>query len=203
MKKEKILKSIEETKIWLEKAEKWAKENNLVRALMLLFLASAEIQRPLKESMQIESKPYLVRKTNFRIVPAVAIAASILIISLTASFLYFLPEVKQAVKAPLIITKKKSVVKSSPGGTFVKTTVNKEKEIESHHPVKKIAYIARKKQLLTHFKEKMKKQKREKIYAAQIPNTSEKNKDKVEVTSDTELLDLVRVAEKTLKEGIE
>lgn len=50
MSKEHVLKHIKAARLWLDRAQTFVEDNNIVRGLSFLFLASAETQMPLRES---------------------------------------------------------------------------------------------------------------------------------------------------------
>lgn len=78
MNKEQILKHIQAARLWLDKAQDFVENNNIIRGLSFLFLASAETQMPLRESQKVEKKERPQKSVfRFRPVYGAALAASI------------------------------------------------------------------------------------------------------------------------------
>ena len=207
MGKEEILKHIKATRLWLDKAEKWVEKNNLIRGLLVLFLASAEIQGPLKESVE-ERKvtPYIAGKhLNLRYLPAMGIAATLLVISFAVGYLWLnsrsssvmvsKPKVKTITKE----TPKVSRQRVSPPA-LVKTTPAKPEvlpKVSSPGGVERVRLEARRISQ-PRAKEEVK------VYAKSSPEVMGTQKGSLApTTSDLDLLELVRIAEKTLREGVE
>lgn len=204
MEKEVILKHIKATRIWLDKAENWLENNNLIKAILTLFLASAEIQTPLKnlqkESAEIHRREKL-RKNYIKYYISTAVAASFLIIS---TFVYFYfksthldisqkelkTEEKLQVKIPSSVAKevlqKKEEVKA--------IVIPKEKNISENLKVAKKAKVV---------------SKFAKISKIPAPSGKEytlnkKIKEEKDLSSfDIELIEMVKIAEKALREGAE
>lgn len=76
MEKEKIRQHIHNARGWLDRAEEWLEQNNVLRALSTLFLAGAEIQIPLREKGTASAQ---VHKASFPW-KALAAAASLFLV---------------------------------------------------------------------------------------------------------------------------
>jgi len=89
MAKEQILKHIHAARVWLDKAQAFVENNNVVRGLSFLFLASAETQMPLRESHKTKTKKQPA-KNALRIRPTygAALAASFLLFASLAAWKY-------------------------------------------------------------------------------------------------------------------
>ncbi|PIU66032.1 MAG: hypothetical protein COS84_06210 [Armatimonadetes bacterium CG07_land_8_20_14_0_80_40_9] len=208
MGKEEILKHIKATRLWLDKAEKWVEKNNLVRGLLVLFLASAEIQGPLKESVE-ERKvtPYIAgRHLNLRYLPAIGIAATFLVISFAVGYLWLntrpssvmvsKPEVKTITNETPKVSRQRvfppSLVKTASVKPEVLPKVSSPRRVERVRlPARKISQPRAKEEVKVHAK-----------LSQPSPEVMGTKKDSLAPTaSDLDLLELVRIAEKTLREG--
>lgn len=232
--KDKIKKHISATRIWLDKAEDFLEKNNVIKAIANLFLASAEIQLPLRknadvsfESKEEETKTKII--SFKRVAKGLALAASFILVIWAASVLKFNYE-QQTAKIqtkPKVTTQQKKttqveekVAKINSQQHFESTaTANTQKKYE----IKKINYgkyvnknksYPKKKYFKNYtFEEKIPKVNK---ITKQVPIKNLHNTDnnirniepqtvKTETTntkndiSNLEVLDLMHIAEKTLK----
>jgi hypothetical protein len=199
--KDKILKHIKATRIWLDKAEKWAENNNLIKAILNLFLASAEIQFPLRsfQSEKIRNYSTIKSKKNYfkYYYISSAIAASILIISLFAYFNFKNSPVNFARKDLEIEEKSTPNIPSSTAKEILKKKepdikISVKKESLESSEILKTAKIAK-------ISSKISK----KLPSKEYTFLSQKKEKEGNIPFDIELIEMVRIAEKTLREGAE
>lgn len=148
--KEKIRKHISATRIWLDKAEDFLEKNNLIKAISNLFLASAEIQVPLRKNADVSFEPKEEVATKIlpfkKAVVGFALAASFVLVIWVSGVLKFNynPQTAKIQNKPKITNKQKNVApveekvaKINNQQHFENTSaVNTQKKYE----IKKISY---------------------------------------------------------------
>lgn len=194
MEKSKILHHIKAVRMWLDKAEGWLEENNVVKAIATLLLASAEIQSPLKAHLKVKKEPQKIYRPT-KIIARFAIAASFVLVVGTISYLIINLSEKTKIITK-IVEKPTKVIVQVPSTTtpavvtyryIYKYSDKKEKEglpilkTQNQNEVSKIPMLT--------IEEK---------HPAEQKITTAEGKDKITLTPE-EITELVRLAEKSLK----
>lgn len=217
MNKEQILKHIQAARLWLDKAQDFVENNNIIRGLSFLFLASAETQMPLRESHKAEKKERTEKSVlRFRPVYGAAIAASLTFIVSFAGWKLISQSSKQVtaqrVSASEFVARMKesNERESTKAASLLEETLNAlQQQLEESKPVKrKSSWVALRpsKKIRRHQKHSMttpslisrKKTAPEKTIETSLSSAAEE-KNVSKPAAEDELIDLVKIAEKTLK----
>jgi hypothetical protein len=191
--KEIILKHIKASRMWLDKAEKWIENNNLIKGILTLLLASAEIQRPLRNLEEVKVKDYQIKTRYIRYYVPSMIAASFLIISIFTYFYFKNNTLVRVTEKPKIQEKIESVIPSSTAKEILKKEEPGNKIIVKVEKKGEILKTAKKAKISSKFTKR--------LPSKEYTLSQEKKK---EISSfDTDLIEMVRIAEKTLREGVE
>lgn len=193
MEKNKILHHIKAMRIWLDKAEGWLEENNVVKAIATLLLASAEIQSPLKAYLVIKKEPQKIYRST-KIIARFAIAASFVLVMGTMGYLIINLSEKTKVITKVVEKPTKIIVQvpstTTPAVTYryiYKYPNKEEKEglsllkAQNQNNLVKIPMLT--------IEEK---------HPAEQKTTTAEGKEKIILTPE-EITELVRLAEKSLK----
>lgn len=221
MNKEQILKHIQAARVWLDKAQDFVENNNIIRGLSFLFLASAETQMPLRES-KISAKKEQPEKSVFRFKPvySAALAASITFIISFAGWKMAMKSnqtvTAQRVSASEFVARMKEVneKESHKASSMLKVSLNALKQqLEESKPAKNSRWIAfHSPKKITHARKLSAKAPAvEEIIKTEADEAVvEKTKDKLsaavtegknisQASAEEDLFALVKIAEKTLK----
>ena len=197
MDKMQILKHIKAAKMWLDKAENWIENNNIAKALTTLLLASCEIQIPLRKSMEV-SKERKERKSKILRISKVAIAASfILIVGIIGYLIFNLSE-----PTKIVVKEERPKIETAKTETLIVSILPEEKIQEPsiiETPIRKKT------------KEPYKKREVQVAKVQEVPTAliikeetpkeiAQEDVEKVEKKfTEIEILELVKIADKTLK----
>lgn len=220
MSKEQILKHIKAARLWLDRAQSFVEDNNIIRGLSFLFLASAETQLPLRESQKAEKTDKKEAKKPALLKPAygMALAAGLTFVVALAGWklLYKEQHLASAVKIERISAsefvnklRESNEREENKAFSMLENTLDsflQESSPVTKQPSKWVAY-----QTLRKVKPLRRRAEQEtKVITSpaspsenfshpqpaetvtSVPNTSS-------VTSDEDLIGLVKIAEKTLK----
>lgn len=203
MEKSKILSHIKAVRLWLDKAENLLSENNIVKAVAILIIASSELQLPIREYFKIKKEEKRVSKVS-KVIARVAIAASFVFIFGGIGYLTFTLGEKTRIITHIIEKPTKVVVQIAQPVQKMdqQVTVDNVEKVSKPIIVRKYVYkdVQEKEKLQTPQQEIVKIPTviiDEKQIAEQKLDVKQKE-DKIQLSQE-EIVDLVKLAEKSLK----